>query len=162
MKADSEEDKVVNEEFVLIFVTFGTFGSVALFIWMVGDIIRKSKMAKAQSDMQTKLIEKFGSSPELLDYMKTDAGQRFIQTAPVEAPPQRNPYARILRSITAGTILTFLGIGLLSISSFAGGHGFTVFGTIGLAIGLGFLVSAGISYFLSKSWGLFDRESAES
>jgi hypothetical protein len=55
-----------------------------------------------------------------------------------------------------------LGIGLLSISSFEGGHAFTVFGTIGLAIGLGFLVSAGISYFLSKSWGLFDRESAES
>lgn len=153
---------MVSEEFVLIFVTIGTFGSVGFFIWMVGDIIRRSKLAKAQSDMQTKLIDKFGSSQELLDYMKTEAGQRFIQAPPVEAPPQRNPYSRILRSITAGTILTFLGIGLLSIDSYAGGHGFSVFGTIGLAIGLGFLVSAGISYFLSKSWGLFERESAES
>lgn len=153
---------MVNEEFVLIFVTVGTFASLGFFIWMVGDIIRKSKLAKAQSDMQTKLIDKFGSSQELLDYMKTDAGQQFIQAAPVEAPPQRNPFSRILRSISAGTILTFLGIGFLSISSYDGGHGFIVFGTIGLAIGLGFLVSAGISYYLSKSWGLFDRESAES
>ncbi len=152
---------MVNEEFVLIFVTLSSFGCIGFFIWMVGDTIRKSKLARAQSDMQTKLIDKFGSSQELLDYMKTEAGQRFIQVAPAEIP-QRNPYSRILRSITAGTILTFLGIGFLSMSSYAGGHGFPVFGTIALAIGLGFLVSAGISYFLSKSWGLFDRESAES
>ena len=153
---------MVNEEFVLIFVSVSTFACIGFCIWVVGDIIRRSKMARAQSDMQTKLIDKFGSSQELLEYMKTEAGQRFIQVAPVEAPPQRNPYSRILRSITAGTILTFLGLGLLSMSSLAGGHGFSVFGTIGLAIGLGFLVSAGISYFLSKSWGLFERESAES
>ena len=152
---------MVNEEFVLIFVSVSTFGCLGFLIWMVGDTIRKSKIAKAQSDMQTKLLDKFGSSQELLDFMKTEAGQRFIQTTPVEAPPQRNPYSRILRSITAGTILTFLGIGFLSISSYAGGHGFSVFGTISLAIGLGFLVSAGISYFLSKSWGLFERESVE-
>lgn len=152
---------MINEEVVLIFVSVSTFGCLGFLIWMVGDTIRKSKMAKAQSDMQTKLLDKFGSSQELLDFMKTEAGQRFIQTAPVEAPPQRNPYSRILRSITAGTILTFLGIGFLSISSYAGGHGFSVFGTISLAIGLGFLVSAGISFFLSKSWGLFERESVE-
>jgi hypothetical protein len=142
-------------------VTISAFGCTGFFIWMVGDTIRKSKIARAQADLQTKLIDKFGSSQELLDYMKTEAGQQFIQAAPVETP-QRNPYSRILRSITAGTILTFLGIGFLSISSYADGHGLSVFGTIALAIGLGFLVSAGISFYLSKSWGLFDRESAES
>lgn len=153
---------MVSEEFVLVFVTISTFSCIGFFIWMVGDIIRKTRVTRAQSDMQTKLIDKFGSSQELLDYMKTDAGQRFIEAAPVEAPPKRNPYTRILRSITAGTILTSLGIGFVSLASRAGDDAPVVFGTIALAIGLGFLVSAGISYFLSKSWGLFDRETTES
>jgi hypothetical protein len=34
----------------------------------------------------------------------------------------------------------------------------TVIGTVSLAVGLGFLSSALISYFLSKSWGLLERK----
>lgn len=136
-----------------------TFSCVGLLIWVVGDTIRKSKLARIQSDMQGKLIDKFGSSQELLEFMKTEAGQRFIQTAPVEE--RGNPYSRILGSIKAGTILTFLGIGFILVHPPGGEFGLLVLGTIFLAIGLGFLVSAGISYFLSKSWGLFDREASQ-
>ena len=79
---------MVSEEFILVFVTISTFSCIGFFIWMVGDIIRKSKVSRAQADIQSKLIDKFGSSQELLDYMKTEAGQKFIQTAPVVVPPQ--------------------------------------------------------------------------
>ena len=37
-------------------------------------------------------------------------------------------------------------------------EGFKVVGSLGLALGIGFLISAGLSYRLSKNFGLFDRE----
>jgi hypothetical protein len=36
-------------------------------------------------------------------------------------------------------------------------HPAVIFGLLILALGIGFLVSAGISYKLSKAWGLFSE-----
>ena len=69
------------------------------------------------------------------------------------------PIERILSSIQKGVTLTLFGLGFL----FLGwkyrfdGDVFNVIGVIGLSLGIGFLVSAGISYRLSKSLGLISE-----
>ena len=57
--------------------------------------------------------------------------------------------------------MTLLGLATLSLGIIypghnpGGAHPAVVFGLLILAVGIGFLVSAGISYKLSKTWGLF-------
>jgi hypothetical protein len=126
-------------------------------VWLLVSAIRRTKIARAQAEVQSKLLDKFGSSQELLAYMQTEAGQRFIQ---VESEPvvTKSPHTKILGSITVGTILACLGLGLLLLAVVFEDDAPLGFGTISLAVGLGFLISSGISYKLSKTWGLFDRE----
>jgi hypothetical protein len=150
---------IVNEQIVMIIVVPLFFGLLAFFVYTVGNSLQRTRIARTQADIQTTLLNKFGSSQELLQYLQTDAGQRFFQ--PGEAPPEpRSPYSRILRSITAGTIMTFLGIGFVLMSRLID-EGMLVPGVFFLAIGLGFLVSSAIAFHLSKSWGLFDGDKAE-
>jgi hypothetical protein len=151
------KEVTVNEHTIAAIAAISTFGTIAWIAWLGTNAIRRSKMAKAQAEVQSKLLDKFGSSQELLEYMQTDAGQRFAQ---MESEPvvTKSPQARILGSIKVGTILSFLGIGLMILYAVFNEYPALGFGIISLAIGLGFLVSSGVSYKLSKSWGLFDGE----
>ena len=149
----------MNENILLIIIIPVFFILVAFFIHMVATTLRRTRVAKAQAEIQVKLLDKFSSSQELLQYLQTDAGQRFFQ--PEEAPPEpKSPHSRILRSITAGTIMTFLGIGFVLLSRWID-DGMLVPGVFFLAIGLGFLVSSAISFYLSKSWGLFNGDKSD-
>jgi hypothetical protein len=74
------------------------------------------------------------------------------------SPTSDDPHSQILRSIRHGMILACLGIGLLIIGIW---NGFSAFlGGLLLALGAGFLISAGISYRLSQKFGLFERDRA--
>lgn len=131
------------------------FALVGWVIWMVVNASRRNKATKAQVELQAKLLEKFGSSRELVEYLQTDAAQRFLDSVTVE---RGTPYGRILGSIQVGLILALLGVGFLFVRGHipGGQQGLLVVGTVALVLGLGFLVSAGACYVLSKSWGLLE------
>ena len=141
---------------VAIIMVFG--GIVAVF-WVVFSTIRRLKVARVQSEVHSKLIDKVGSSPEFLTFLDSDAGKQLVASLGIEQP-SREPYSRILSSVQAGVILPLVGIALLVL----GGHfanaaeGFFILGGLAVALGVGFLISAGLSYRLSKAFGLFERE----
>ncbi len=141
------------EKVVLLPIFFSLVGFV---VWTIFSTIRRYKMAKLQAELQTKLLEKFGSSQELLAYVQSDAGKRFLESLAME---QRTPYARILGAVQAGVILIFLAFAFLFLRGRVSGaeEGFLVFGTITLSLGAGFGLSAALSYFLSKSFGLLSE-----
>jgi hypothetical protein len=74
------------EEIIIFPILFALFGFVA---WLVFTTIRRYKTAKLQTEMHTKLLEKFGSGQELLAYVQSDAGKRFLESLAME---QRTPY----------------------------------------------------------------------
>jgi hypothetical protein len=117
---------------------------------------RLQAIAKTQADMQAKLLDKLSSSQELTEFLRTEQGQHLFDSAST-APA--DPYRRILASIQTGLILTLLGLSMLVVSRtiLEAQEGMTIFGTMAAAVGIGFLASSGVSYMLSKSWGLFDR-----
>jgi hypothetical protein len=129
----------------------------AFIIWVVFSTIRRYKVTKVQSEIQTKLLEKFGSSQELLAYLETDAGRYFLESTSLE---RSNPLNRILTSVQVGLILSLLGIALLIVARIIPeeARGLAVSGTVSLALGVGFLLSAGASYYLSKSLGLLENK----
>ena len=106
--------------------------------------------------MQTKLLEKFGSGQELLAYVQSDAGKRFLESLAME---QRTPYGRILGAAQGAVILVLLGLALLFLRGRVSGaeEGFLVSGTIVLSLGIGFGLAAALSYFLAKSFGLLNE-----
>ena len=140
----------MSDEVVLFPIFFSLIGFV---VWTIFSTIRRYKTAKLQAELQTKLLEKFGSGQELLAYIQSDAGKRFLESLTME---QRTPYGRILGAAQVSVILVLLSFALLFLRGrVAGaGEGFLVFGTLTLSLGIGFGLSAGLSYYLSKSFGL--------
>lgn len=140
----------MHEEVVLFPMLFAV---VALIIWIIFSTIRRYNTTKLQAGLQTKLIEKFGTGQELLAYVQSEAGKRFLESLTME---QRTPYGRILGAAQASVILALVGLALLFLRGRVAGadEGLLVFGTIILSLGVGFGVAAALSYFLSKSLGL--------
>ena len=142
------------------FLIFSTIlGSLLWIFRVVLDARRWNKIARVQYEVHTKLLEKFASSGEILGYMNTEAGKRFLESAPFEIEGRRStpfPYGRILWSVQVGVILALVGVGLIYLRAAVpeAAQPLLVFGTLALTLGIGFALSAGVSYLLSRSFGL--------
>ena len=136
---------------------WGFLMAIGWVVWVVSGTFRRARAARLQADVQGKLLDKFGSSRELLDYLHTTQGQRFLDFVVTE---RANPYSRILASAQAGVIMTLLGGALLMLQRMAAvqeaADALLVFGTLVLTLGIGFLASGALSFILSRSWGLLE------
>ncbi len=137
----------------------GAAASFIIIAWIVKISLahrRWVRAAQIQSDLQSKLLDKFTSTNELLEYMRCDSGRQLLDPV-VSASERSSPYSRILTSVQAGAVLAALGVGLYLVrGEVSQPTELTIAGGLALALGVGFLVSAGISYMLSRSWGLIN------
>jgi len=122
---------------------------------------RWNRIFKLQTDVHGRLIERFGTSQEVLTYMGTDAGKRFLEATPIavgfeRSQPVPSPVARVLTPLQIGVVMTLLGVGLLSLrhSVPEGSTALLVIGMVVLMPGLGFIISAGITWGLARHLGL--------
>ncbi|MCL5671053.1 MAG: hypothetical protein M1423_07140 [Acidobacteria bacterium] len=147
--------------FFILLVLVITFGPIVAIFWLIFSMVRRVKLARMQSELHSKLIDKIGSSPESLAYLNTEAGKQLVASMGIDQP-RREPYSRILSSVQAGVILVLVGFVLVILGlTFANTkEGFCILGDLAVALGAGFLISAWISYRLSKKFGLLDRERA--
>ena len=81
---------------------------------------RWNRIFKLQTDVHGRLIERFGTSQEVLTYMSTDAGKRFLEATPIAVgferqTPVPSPVARVLTPLQIGIVMTLLGAGLISL-----------------------------------------------
>jgi hypothetical protein len=145
--------------FLLAFACF--LGAI---IWLLRQFLenrRWSRIFKLQSEVHGRLIDKFSSSQELALYMGTEAGKRFLEAAPISAgiepeQPVPNAVARVLTPLQIGIVLTLLGAGLFMLRHV--GHDteapMLIFGTVVLMPGLGFIISAAVTWVLAARLGL--------
>ena len=145
---------------------FPMIGTVA-FVCVVGWIIkvmsnnRKAlRMASMQAELQSKLLDKFGSTSELLEYLQSDAGTGFVRLLPAEGRP--NPYDKILSSVQTGIVLLMAGLACMFLRGqlTEGFDEFTFLGALGVALGVGFLMSAAVAFLLSRKWGVINGGAA--
>lgn len=135
--------------------------------WLVKTILaqrRWAQIVRNQTEAHNKLLDRMTGSDDLLAYLQSPSGRRFLEAAPLlaEEPPspKRSPFGRILGSVQAGVVLASGGAGLRLVASTLGGEGAVAIASIGnfvLALGVGFVVSAGVSFFLSRRLGLWPR-----
>ena len=128
---------------------------------------RWGRIFKLQSEVHGKLIDKFTNNQELGAYMETEAGRKFLEAAPIPVgieAGRRMPsaVARVLTPLQAGIVMVLLGIGLLNLRH-AGPDmdvPMLVFGTVILMPGIGFIISAGVSWLLAAKLGLMPADQA--
>ena len=147
-----------------IFAGFGL--AIGLLVWLIRTLIdfrRWNRLAKVQTEVHTKLLDRFTANDDLLAYIQSPAGARFLQSSPItlDAAPRSvgAPLGRILWSVQGGVVLIAGGIGFqvvsgqVPVSAAQTLHGL---GVLGIALGLGFVVSAIISFVISQRLGLIE------
>jgi hypothetical protein len=130
--------------------------------WIAKSLIeyrRWARTMKTQTDIHSRLMDRLTSNEDLLAYIQSPAGKRFLEFAPLAvgagtAGPTLN---RILWSVQAGLVLGLAGVGL----NYASDHiavevaqPFFVLGVLGIAVGAGFILSALASYIIARNMGL--------
>lgn len=150
---------------VLIFVS-------CVVLWLVRAFLenrRWNRIFKLQMDVHGRLIDKFGTNQELLAYMDTEAGRRFLEAAPLPVnfeADQRVPsaVARVLTPLQIGVVLSLLGIGFFFLRHTHRDMEIPMLflGTLFLMPGLGFIISAGITWVLAGRLGLIPEPGASS
>ena len=136
------------------------------FGWVIRSAIdyrRWLRLSKIQVDVHGKLMDRLSSNEDLLAYMQSSAGRRFLEAAPIPVDSGARgltaPVGRILWSAQAGVVLAMGGFAL----QFASrrmveelAQGLYVMGVVGSALGLGFMLSAVVAYMLSRRLGLVE------
>ncbi|MFP5209136.1 MAG: hypothetical protein ACLGRW_07590 [Acidobacteriota bacterium] len=145
------------------------FGSLVFLTRLFVESRRWSRTFKLQSEVHGRLIDKFSATQELAAYMETEAGKRFLEAAPIPlsaGPQQRMPnaVARVLTPLQAGIVLVLLGVGLLLLRHAGPGMGvpMLVLGTVVLMPGVGFILSAGITWVMAGRLGLMPERPGQS
>jgi hypothetical protein len=138
-------------------------------VWLIRTTLeqrRWSRLSKIQAEVHSKLMDRFSSNDELLTYVQTPSGRRFLESGPSPlqetAPQMGAPISRILWSLQLGAVLLVGGLGMLLLSGNTipeAGEFFFITGCVAGALGAGFLVSALAAYVLSSKLGLLERPS---
>lgn len=152
---------------VLAFALF--LVTVIWFTRLFLDNRRWGRIFKLQSEVHSRLIDKFSSNQELGAYMETEAGRRFLEAAPIPVNIESghrvpNAVARVLTPLQIGIVLVLLGTGLLLLrhASPEMDVPMLVLGTVVLMPGIGFILSAGITWLLAARLGLMPPPPAQS
>ena len=131
------------------------FSTISWVTWLLFSSIRRYKVARLQADIQGTMLHRMNSPEALMSYAQSDAGRQFVRSIDQE---RTTPYNQILKGAQAAVVFIFFGLGMLRLHAWnIGDDGSLVFGTLALALGLGFGVAAAVSYFLSRSFGLLTQ-----
>ena len=143
----------------------------ALFVCVLGAMLwlfrqfvenrRWSRIFNLQTEVHNKLIDRFGSSQELLAYMNSEAGRRFLEAEPLSVNLERKEHigdetARILMPLQIGLVLFLLGLGFFLVRN--ADHALQVpmqvLAAAVLMPGLGFILSGAAIWLIAGRPGL--------
>lgn len=144
----------------------GVAAVLGVLTWLVRATInhrRWVRSSRIQTEVHAKIMDRMTTNEELLAYVQSPAGRRFLESAPPpEAAPAQTsaPVGPIIWAMMAGIVLATAGIGFRysagTLDSDAS-QAFNVVGVIILALGVGFILSSLMAYLVSSRLGLFPQ-----
>jgi hypothetical protein len=151
----------MSETVAMVVVLPTLFGTIAYVLKSAIDGLRRSRQARMQVDLYSKMLDKFGGSQDFLAWLQSDAGKSFLETVPLD---KTRPHGRIMTTVQAGIVLTALALAMLLLRMGLGSEAqepLLVMGSLGLALGVGLLASAAATIGFSKKWGLINGRTEE-
>jgi hypothetical protein len=136
--------------------------------WLVRAVIQHRRWLKAsqvQAEVHSKLMDRMTSNDELLAYVQSPAGRRFLESTSIQpvldsAPNIAAPVGPIIWSLMAGVVLATVGLGFRLAGEYMADdarNAFIVVGMIIVALGAGFILAAIMAYAVSARLGLLAR-----
>jgi len=128
----------------------GTISSTVMVVFVVYFVTKaRQRRVEAQVQMQSRLIDRFGTAPELIEFLHSPAGREFVSG--VQSAPARLTRERILSGFTRAIVLTMLGAGFLFLT-FMHDEFFAIPAAILFSLGVGYLLATFVSYKLSAKY----------
>jgi hypothetical protein len=156
-------------------------------VWLLGWISKNHwahqrylKALELRAEANNRILDRLGSDPAALELLKSEAQVTSFEAALKDPGPSRSlPYTRMLTALQIGLVLLSAGFGFIWLSSHlglpdvAGAGGDTVhnlqayrnrtepllvFGTIGVALGIGSLLSALAALIVGRVWNRLNED----
>jgi hypothetical protein len=138
----------------------------AMIAWLVKTVLNHRRWVRTstiQNEVHNKILDRFAGTNELLTYVQSPAGRRFLEAAPIPLDagerPVPVPLSRILWSVQAGIVLMIGGLGFQYVSGRVideVAQGLWTIGVLATAFGLGFVAAGAFSFVMSRRLGLLD------
>ena len=125
-------------------ITIAQIALVGLVIWLVA--VRWQERARQRLELQARMLERFASPGELREFLESEGGRRLLGSL----SPRSTVAPRLLLAVEAGVVLTILGSGL----QITGQKDLQAPGIAVVALGLGLVAAAAVSWLLARWWGL--------
>jgi hypothetical protein len=130
---------------------FGIVASSATIVIIIYLVTRsRTRRMELQVEMQGRLIDRFGTAPELVEFLHSPAGQQFV--AGVQGSREIMTRDRIISGFTRAIVLTMLGLAFLGLT-FVVEDNFAIPAAILLSLGIAYLLATFVSYRLSSHLG---------
>jgi hypothetical protein len=146
--------------------------AILVIAWIARSVLehkRWQQAMKTQTEAHVKLVDRLTSNEDLLAYIQSGPGQRFLTAAPMLPTIDSStravgaPIGRILWSMQTGIVVGVAGVGLWIAKNnviFEVSQPLIVLGILAMAVGLGFVLSSLVSYALSRQLGLLQSSSS--
>ena len=108
----------------------------------------RQRRVELQTEMQSKLIERFGSAPEMVEFLQSPAGREFV--AGVQTAPMNQLRERVLGGFTRSIVLISLGAAFMFLT-FYDSNDFVIPAAIMLSLGIGYFIATMVSWKLSAA-----------
>jgi hypothetical protein len=153
-------------ETIGVLIPLASFLMVIIIVWVASQ--EKQAKARYRAEVQKELIAKFGSGRELTEFLNSEGSQRLLGALQgSDEGSSQDPRRKTIGLITGGLINLSIGAAFLVVVSLGldGVPGlrwpFMLAGWITIGVGASLLISAAVSYYLSKKWGLDKPGGAE-
>jgi hypothetical protein len=149
---------MVDEVIFAIVPLFGIIFGCALVIVAIWLGVRaRTRRLELMTELQNKVLDKFGTSTEFVDFMKTPEGRQWMSNSTENRTRQAD---RILSSLRWGLITAAFGGAFLLLAVFAE-RDLIYPGLLIGSIGVGFLAHSFLAAKLARKWGLMPPEQGD-
>ena len=131
----------------LVPITF--FGMIVLIVWLL--YRRSQARMRARMEFHQQILAKFTSGQEFAEFLNSKGSQQLFEGI---SGGQVNLKDRLLKHVRLGAIFGVIGLGLLALAIVGRDDGYGFLAVLSLGLGIGFLISARVSYRLSEKMGL--------
>ena len=144
------------DKIAVMVVFLAAFATAGWMFYLMAEGAKRKGRLKVQTELHGRLLDKFGSAREVVEFLQTPGGAQFVEGI---SSDREEPSNGILRSTHRGIILTIVAAGCLFLNWYyrSSDNPLLVIGVILLCLGVGFLVSAAVSQRLSRTLGLTGR-----
>ena len=125
--------------------------------------IQLMKTLQLKAEANARMLDRFGSDGAFLEFLKSDAHQHMFDVK-LPNPKVPAPYMRMLTAIQISFLLLSAGVACLYVRGYMferDQQAFTFLGSMGIALGIGSMLSAVAAFVVARMWGSLQRNEAD-